>query len=622
MKDFTEFLFQSGKHLTVDGAMGTMLYQKGIVPHKSFELLNIDQPKLVREIHREYIHAGARLLFSNSFGANRFRLAKHSLVERLEEINRASVRLVREAAELEKQEIWVAGSLGPVGQSVAPYGLVKTEEVEACFHEQAKVLLDEGVDLLVLETFLSVTEAKYALLGVARAKEEVNSRTPVALLFSFNHEGKCDTGRSAAQVASEFEELPVDIVGANCSSGPQSVLKALQQMAAVTKKPLFAKPNAGLPKMMDGRLMYMATPDYFLTFTKRLLKVGVRFIGGCCGSTPEHIKSVANCIKAYGYDKEDEHIISVAETEEKDVRLPPVPLAEKSAFAKSLAEGKFVVSVEILPPRGADPSKVIANVKRLKEMGVDAVNIPDGPRASARMSSLALGQLLKRDVGIESILHYTCRDRNLLGMQSDLLGTNAIGVHNVLAITGDPPKLGNYPDATAVYDVDSIGLVKIMNNLNHGVDLVGNSIGSTTALCIGVAANPGSLDMDLEVERLQRKVENGAEFIMTQPVFDAEYLNAFLERIKDFRIPMLVGILPIASNKAAEFMHNEVPGMQLPEHIRKRMREAPEGDAAKEEGIAIAREALQGTKGLVEGAYIMAPAGGVATAMRVIEGIL
>ncbi|MBF0274133.1 MAG: bifunctional homocysteine S-methyltransferase/methylenetetrahydrofolate reductase [Nitrospinae bacterium] len=619
MQRITEYLANKNSYIVADGAMGTMLYSKGAGINKCFELLNIEQEKLVREVHQEYIKAGAKLIFTNTFGGNSFRLAKHSLAGKVEEINRRAVKIAKEAAE--KSNVWIGASIGPIGQAVEPYGRVKKTEAEEAFYQQAKVLIEEEVDLIALETFLSITEASIALEAVNRVKAELKQETPVALLFSFDHQGKSDTGRTAKQVMRTVKNWKVDIFGANCSTGPQPMLKVMQEMASETSKPLLAKPNAGMPEMKDGRLIYMATPDYFLTYAKRFMKVGVRVLGGCCGSTPEHIKYIANCVKAYGYSESDV-VVNIEEKKFEENKVDAVALKDKSPFARKLSEGKFVVSVEVLPPRGANPTKVIEAIKRLKGAGVDAVNVPDGPRASARMSSMALCQLIISQAGMEPIIHYTCRDRNLLGMQSDLLGANAIGIHNILAITGDPPKLGNYPDATAVYDVDSIGLTKMMNNLNHGIDIVGNSIGEATAICIGVAANPGSLDIEQEMERLRKKVENGAEFIMTQPVFDAEYLHSFMKRIKEFKIPVLVGILPIASHKVAEFLHNEVPGMQLPENIRKRMKKAGDGEDGKAEGIELAREALRQTKEMVEGAYIMAPVGGVNTALKVIEGII
>lgn len=619
MKNIVEFLIEDKGYIVADGAMGTMLYNKGVGFNKCFELLNIEQPVLVQEVHQEYIKAGARLIFTNTFGGNKFRLAKYSLEQHMEEVNRAAVKIARDA--IEGKSVWLGASIGPIGQSVAPLGLISQEEAKEAFYEQAKVLLSEDIDLIVLETFLSVTEAKLAVEAVVQAKEELQKSTPLGLLFSFDHDGKSDTGRTPKQVVKAVENLPIDILGSNCGTGPQPMFNVLQEMSSCTKKPLLAKANAGMPEMKDGRLMYMASPDYFVTFAKRFMKVGVNIIGGCCGTTPEYIKNISNTVKAYGYAPV-ETIVSEIDKKVAASVIEPIPLREKSEFARKLAEKEFVVSVEVLPPRGADPTKVLENIKLLKGAGVDAVNIPDGPRASARMSTMALAQLVTSQLDLEAIIHYTCRDRNLLGMQSDLLGANAIGIHNVLAITGDPPKLGNYPDATAVYDVDAIGLTKIINQLNHGLDIVGNPIGTPTRLCIGVAANPGSLDMDMEIERLKKKVDSGAEFIMTQPVFDADYLHEFLEKIKDFRIPMLVGILPIASHKVAEFLHNEVPGMQLPDNVRERMKKAGDGEEGKATGISIARDALIQTKEMVEGAYIMAPVGGVKTALKVIDGII
>lgn len=596
--------------LVCDGAMGTYLYTKGVYINHSFDQLNLSNPELVREVHREYIAAGADIIETNSYGANRFRLAKFGLDNEVKKINIAAAQNgVYEA----RGGIYVAGSVGPLGVGIAPLGMVQQETAVSAFEEQIEALMEGGVDLIIFETFLNSTELELAV----RAARNVSGDVPIVAQMSFGKDSITELGESAEKVAAFLDSLPVDVIGANCSVGPAPMLEAVTKMASISEKPISAMPNAGEPRLVEGRLIYMTTPEYLTTYAKRFIRSGVKIVGGCCGTTPKHIKQLRQTVKALSPRRPS---VTVKQTAPEKKAVEPVPTAEKSAFAKKLADGKFVTCVELLPPKGADPAKVLKNARKLKEAGVDASNIPDGPRAMARMSPMSLALLFKNEVGIDPILHYTCRDRNILGMQSDILGAHAIGLRDILAVTGDPPKLGNYPDATAVYDVDAIGLVKIIDNLNHGLDVAGNRSGAPTAIHIGVGVNPVAINFDEEVKRLRQKVENGAEYILTQPVFDPEKFLRFMEAIEDIKTPILIGILPIASLRMADFLHNEVPGMTVPKEVRKRLEKA--GDDAAKEGIVIAAEALETTHKYVRGVYVMSPAGGVKSALAVLEGFL
>ncbi|MBI3580911.1 MAG: bifunctional homocysteine S-methyltransferase/methylenetetrahydrofolate reductase, partial [Nitrospinae bacterium] len=481
----------SERVVVADGAMGTYLYSKGEYITHSWEQLSLTRPDLVRAVHREYIAAGADMIETNSFGANRFRLSRYGLEQSVREINLSAAR---DAVYEARGGVYVAGSIGPLGVSLAPIGSVKKEDASAAFEEQASALVEGGVDAIILETFTSVEELELAVAAARKAGGGI----PIIAQMSFNEDGMTAMGDPAEKVARILDSLPVDVIGANCSIGPAAMLDIAPKLLSGTRKPVSAMPNAGYPRMHEGRMIYMTTPEYLETYAKRLLRTGVRLIGGCCGTTPAHIRAVHHAVRALSPAR--------VEIETKEVRpeeaVAPVPTAEKSAFAKKIADGKFVTCVEILPPKGSDPAKVLETAKKLREAGVDACNIPDGPRASARMSPMSLAALIRQNSGADPVLHYTCRDRNILGMQSDLLGAHAIGLRDILAVTGDPPKLGNYPDATAVYDVDAVGLVKIINNLNHGLDVAGNRIGAPTAIHVGVGVNPAAINIEEEVSRL------------------------------------------------------------------------------------------------------------------------
>ena len=605
------------KILVCDGAMGTALYSRGIYINRCFDELNLTNPDLVREVHREYIKSGTDIIETNSFGANRFKLKHHGLGDKVYKINKTSAAIAKDEA---RGGVFVAGAIGPLGGGVEPLGKISKLKAKEAFTEQAEGLLHGGVDLFILETFSDLNELHQAYIAVRELCAKDTVEKPIITQITFEDDGNTFYGVSPVRAAKEMESWGTDVAGANCSIGPQPMLESIQKMAASCSIPLSVMPNAGLPKMIEGRHIYLSTPEYFATYAKRFIRSGVRILGGCCGTTAEHIKLVRSAVKALSPSR-----IEITETTKSDKTpetITPVLTAQKSDLAKKLSDNKFVVSVELLPPKGCDPSKVLGAAKKLKEAGVDNSNIPDGPRASARMSSMSLAGLFLREVGIEPIIHYTCRDRNLLGMQSDILGAEAEGIKNILAVTGDPPKLGNYPDATAVYDVDAIGLVKLINNLNHGLDVAKNPIGKPAGIHIGVGVNPGAINIEEEERRFRQKVEAGAEFVLTQPVFDDKLFSNFLERNKDFNIPILIGILPLTSYKSAEFIHNEVPGMNIPENIRERMKKADAANTARETGIEIARDALQKMKDKANGAYIMAPVGGVDTALKVLKGLI
>jgi homocysteine S-methyltransferase len=591
-----------------DGAMGTMLYARGVFINRCFDELNLSSPALVRGIHEDYLEAGADVIETNTFGAHRFKLAPHGLEKQVRKVNREGAKIAREAAQ---GRGLVAGSMGPLGKPLEPYGNISVDDAVAAYREQAEGLVEGGVDLFIVETLPSLDQARAALTAIGSVSE-----LPVAVSMTFNEEGTTFYGDRPEDVVRALEDLGVCVVGANCSQGPQPMLETVQRMASVAKSAkLSAMPNAGAPALVDGRYVYLCTPEYMASYARRFLAAGVSFVGGCCGTTPAHIRNLVRSVRMVQPAREVVTVLPPARPKEAP---RPVPREEKSALARKLWK-KFVVSVEIDPPKGADPGAIIDRAQYCKEKEVDVINVGDGPRASARMSAQSLCVLLEEKLQIDTILHYTCRDRNLLGIQSDLLGAYALGLRNILAITGDPPKLGDYPDATAVYDVDSIGLIRIMDHLNNGCDLAGNSIGPPLAIHVGCGADPGKPDIEKEIQRLEEKVKAGAEYIMTQPVYDPKSLERFVERVKHLNTPILVGILPLYSHKNAEFLHNEVPGMSIPEDIRERMRRAGSGEEARAEGVSIAQEALLAARDLAQGTYIMPPFNKVELAVRVIE---
>ncbi len=603
------------KLILADGAMGTMLYAKGIFINRCFDELNLSSPDLVREIHREYVKAGAELLETNTFGANRVRLAAFGFEEKLEAINRAGVQLAREAA---GEKAFVAGALGPLGVPIEPLGPTSFEEARAIFYEQARALVQAGVDLIVLETFHRLDELRQAVLG---AREAAGPEMIVLVQVTVEDDGRLRDGTSTEVFTRTLDQLPADAIGVNCSAGPKVVLETIEKMACFTRKPLSAMPNAGLPAKVEGRNIYLCSPEYMAQYARRFIRAGARIIGGCCGTTPEHIKQIRSELRSIQPARTPVTAVTVLEEVKPEAKpLAKTPVAQKSQLGAKLAAGKFVAFVEILPPRGVDASKEIAGARMCKEHGIDCINVPDGPRASARLSAQVTCQLIQQHAGIEAVLHFCCRDRNILGIQSELLGAHAVGVRNLICITGDPPRMGTYPDATAVFDVDSIGLINIVNHLNQGLDIGGNPIGSQTALLIGIGANPGALNMDEELRRFAWKVEAGGEYVVTQPVFDLDLLEKFLKSTEQYKLPVIAGIWPLTSYRNAEFMVNELR-VPVPRQYMDRMRRATNAEKARAEGIAIAQEMASRVRPMVQGVQLSAPFGRYEMAIEVAEAL-
>jgi len=595
-----------------DGAMGTLLYAKGIFINRSYDELNLSQPDLIRGIHHDYLQAGAEIVETNTFGANSFRLARHSLADKVRDINRTGARLAREAAK--SFDVWVAGSVGPLGTRIEPLGKTSFQEARDAFREQIQALVEGGVDLLILETFGYLEEIHQAML----AARDVAPSLPLVAQVTIDEDGNCLDGSDPETFAPKLAEWGADVIGCNCSVGPVAMLDAIERVRAATSLPLAAQPNAGIPRSVEGRNIYLCSPEYMASYARKYVASGVRIVGGCCGTTPDHIRVMKSALRVgEARGKTASAHVSGGPAPRA---TPAVPLEKRSALGAKLARGEFVTMVEIVPPKGTDISKEVEGARFLKSVGVDAVNIPDSPRASARMSNQALSLLIQREVGIDAILHYTCRDRNVLCIQSDLLGAAAVGIRNLICITGDPPKMGNYPDATAVFDVDAIGLVNIVRSLNHGLDLGRNPIGTGTGFVIGVGANPGLTDLDEEIRRFEYKVEAGAEYAVTQPVFDLRLLENFLRRIEHCRIPVVAGIWPLVSVRNAEFMKNELR-VSVPDSILERISRAQTPEAARAEGVAIAREMLIAARQMVQGAQISAPMGRYSSAVDVLEAL-
>lgn len=602
-----------------DGAMGTEIYARGVYINRSYDELCITRPDIIRQIHAEYLAAGADVLTTNTFGANRLRLAPHGLDDRLVDINRAAVRLARDVA---RDRAWVAGSIGPLGVQLRPVGRVAPGEAYQVFREQAQVLCEAGVDAFILETFSSLAELWQAFRGV---RDVCDKPIIASMSFQFHRvttEQAQIEGVSPEEAARTIAGWKPAAIGTNCANGPKVVLEIVERMARVTRSRLAAMPNGGLPQVVEGRTIYLAGPEYMGEYARRLVQVGASIVGGCCGTNPAIIREMRTFLQAAAPVSRRAVAVEPVEEEKKEVGLQPVPPAERSAFARKLSEGRFCVSVELDPPRGVDPSKALEGAALLQAAGVDVVNIADGPRAVARMGPAFLAQLVRQSCGMEAIVHYCCRDRNLLGMQMDLLGAWAVGIRNILAVTGDPPKMGSYPNATAVFDIDSIGLISFIEMLNRGLDFSGQPVGGQTALFVGAGCNPGHVDLDLEVERYGRKVKAGASFFFSQPVYEPELLDRFLSRVADLpRVPFLVGVLPLVSFKNAEFLHNEVPGMQVPQAIRDRLERAGTREAQRQVGIDVARETLLAVRSdpRVSGTYIFPPFGSYKAVLKLIE---
>jgi methionine synthase / methylenetetrahydrofolate reductase(NADPH) len=617
MENFRDLLERDAIHV-FDGAMGTMLYAKGVYINRSYDELNLTNPDLVREVHEEYVRAGADIIETNTFGATAHHLKQYGLEGSLRLINVAAARLAREAA---CERCHVAGAIGPLGLRIEPYGPTSFEEAKDLFKEQVAALLEGGVDLFVLETFSDISEMRQALRAVRELCD-----LPVISQMTILPDGNTSFGTTPEVFTARLDEWGADVIGLNCGVGPAILLTAVEKMRTVTNKKLSVQPNAGLPRDVQGRQFYMCSPEYMAKFAKRLIQAGAKFIGGCCGTTPAHIKLISDAVRAASPRKQrvvvrESASARIEELTPADIKV--VPAEERSNWSRKITNGEFVTTVEVLPPKGCDAKKTLEQIKLLKQAGVDGVNIPDGPRAQTRMSAQATALLVEREIGMESVLHYCCRDRNLLGMMSDLLGAAALGLRNLLLITGDPPKMGPYPDATAVFDIDSIGLTNMVNKLNHGLDLGNNPIGQPTAFCIGVGVNPGAINIEEEIKRFEYKVEAGAQYAITQPVFDTEQLREFLKRIEHVRIPIVAGIWPLVSYRNAEFLHNEVPGVRVTSSIMERMRVASDKskEAGRDEGLKIARESLIEVRDLIQGVQVSAPFNNVRYALEVFEAL-
>ena len=610
-----------------DGAMGTMLYNEGVFINQSYDELNLRAPDLVKKIHRAYVKAGAEVIETNSFGANRLKLTQYGLDAQVREINRAAAKIAREVADDAGRPVLVAGAVGPLGVRIEPFGPTSVAEAREYFREQMRGLVEGGADLFLLETFGDLHEIEQAIL----AARDVAPDKPVIAQMTVGQDGLSPYGATPEVIARTLDELGADVIGLNCSVGPQTILEAIEKMATQTKKKLSAQPNAGMPRDIGGRSMYMASPEYMATYARHLVQAGARVVGGCCGTTPDHIKAICEGVRPLAPRVMSAEASHAQQSEAPQRRatdgtepIKTMPLAERSNWGSKIAGKRFVTSVEIVPPRGVDASRMLTDVRKLKDAGVDAVNVPDGPRAQSRMGALLTSVIIEQQVGLESVTHYACRDRNLLGMLSDLLGAAAVGLRNLLLITGDPPKMGPYPDATAVFDIDAIGLTNLVANLNRGLDPGGNSIGSATSFVIGVGVNPAAIDPAHEIKRFEWKVDAGAEYAITQPVFDPAQLEKFLKQIDHVRIPIVAGIWPLVSVRNAEFLANEVPGVTVPAEIITRMRRANEKskEHAVAEGIAIAREMLERVRPEVQGVQVSAPFGKVELALQVFEGFL
>jgi len=604
-------LLDDGRVHVLDGAMGTMLYGKGFFLNVCYDELNLKQPKLIQEVHEAYVRAGAELIETNTFGANPKKLASYGLADDTEKINTAAARLARAAA---GDRVSVLGAVGPLGVRIEPFGPTSREEAFTFFRRQVDGLLTGGVDGFILETFSDLDEIHAALRAVRSACD-----LPAITQMTIGTDGLTHYGTDPETFAKQLAEWGADVIGVNCSVGPAGVLEAVERIVKATDRPISAVPNAGLPKDVGDRQIYLASPEYMASYARRMIEAGARFVGGCCGTTPEHIKKMRDYIASV-VPRHPTVVISRSAVT-TPVGVEAVPLAERSGWGAKLACGEFVTSVEIVPPKGVDPTPMLEQCRALRAAGVAAVNVPDGPRAQSRMGVLPSAILIQREVGIEPVIHYCCRDRNLLGMLSDILGAHAAGLRNILIITGDPPKMGPYPEATAVFDIDSIGLTNLVYRLNHGLDPGSNPIGAPTRWVIGVGVNPGALDLDRELSRFAWKVDAGAEFAVTQPVFDVRQLELFLERVEQFKIPVVAGIWPLLSLRNAEFLANEVPGVSVPEEVLARMRKVSDRgkEAGLAEGVAIAREMFRQVKDAVQGVQVSAPFGRVEVALEVFE---
>ena len=605
-KTFRQAL-DAGECFLFDGSTATALHDRGITLQRSFEECNLKTPDLLLAIHGEFLAAGAQVLTTNTWGANRLKLAARGLEDQLAEINREGVALARKAVAQQGAVAWVAGCIGPLGIRIEPWGPTSFAEARACFREQAAVLIEAGVDLMVLEAFEDLHEIQQAMLAVQELSD-----LPIAALMTPNEEGQALFGAEPEWFIKQIDAWGADVVGLIGGNGPAPQLRLLERLMTVTTKPIALQPNPGMPRMVDGRLIYGATPEYLGEFAGRALAAGARVVGGCSGTTPAHIRAMRSVFR------QERAFVQGGggfELKPHEQPQPEVPFAYRSRFSLKLAQGEFIHTVELVPPKGMEYDKLLAKTRQCQALGVDAINVPDGPRAMARMSALATALIIEQQVGLETILHYACRDRNLLGMQSDLLGAAGLGLRNILAVTGDPPKLGPYPQATAVFDVDAIGLVNMLKRLNTGLDLGGAAIGKPTSFSVGVGANPVAPDLEREKSRFRYKVEAGAQWAITQPVFDADHLFRFLDFAEALDgkggIPIIAGIWPLKSLRNAEFMANEVPGAYVPPSVLARMASRTTAEDQLKEGLDIAREVIELIRPRVRGLQLSAPFGQV-----------
>lgn len=617
MKPFLEAIEE--RVLVCDGAMGTMLYANGVFLNRCFDELNLTQPNLVAEMHQAYVRAGADVIETNTFGANRVKLTTFGLGDAVETINVQGARIARQAADLADSQVYVAGAMGPLGIRIEPWGRTGIEEAEAYFREQASALLAGGVDLFVLETFRDLNE----IAAAVRAVRQLTDR-PIVAQMTTEEDGVTLDGTPPEAFAPALEKLGANVIGLNCSVGPAAMLETVERMAPLTTLRLSAQPNAGKPRDVEGRNIYLCSPEYMASYSRRFIQNGVKLVGGCCGTTPDHIRAIKAAVRsAAGHAgspgpsarSSKPGSVSVAD---RTPLAAPVARETKSRFANALNRGTFVLAVELSPPRGYQADELIQRARAMRIRGIDVINIPDVARAGGRMSALSMAVLIEQQAGIETLLHYVCRDRSLISMQSDLLGAHAMGLRNLLILTGEPSNVGDYPDATALVDVDSIGLTNVVARLNRGRDIGGQEIGAPTAFHVGVAANPGATDLDKEVRRFEYKVEAGAEFAVTLPIFDTDLLERFLRRIEGYRVPVLAGVAPLESLRQAEYFANEVPGVVVPNRVIERMRQADTAGRARAEGVAIAREVVCGVRGMVQGAQVTVSSEDLDVALEVV----
>jgi len=602
--------------LVCDGAMGTLLYAKGVFINRCFDGLNLTQPDLVAEVHAEYVRAGADVIETNTFGANRIKLASFGLGDKMQAINAEGARIARSAA---RDRAYVAGAIGPLGIRIEPWGKVGVDEAQEYFREQAQTLAEAGVDLFIIETFRDLNEIRAAVAAVRSV-----CALPIVAQMTTEEDGSSLDGTPPEEFTPALEATGADVIGLNCGVGPAPLLESIERMAGVTRARLSVQPNAGKPRDIEGRTIYLSSPEYMASYARRFIQKGVRLVGGCCGTTPEHIRQIKSAVRLLSPGQSRVGVAQVAAaatTAQHPSAAIPMPREQKSRLAHALARGSFVAMAEIEPPKGHDCGALIDRARTLKIRGVDAINVPDTPRVRASTSALATAILIEQRAGVETLLHYTCRDRNLLGMQSDLLGAHAMGLRNLLITTGNPPIVGDYPQATGVFDVDSIGLANVVTRLNHGLDVGGASIGAPTSFHLGVVVNSTALDLELELRRFAFKAEAGAEFAVTQPVFDVEALRAFLARVERYHVPVVVGIWVFDSLRNAEYMANEVPGVRVPPALVERMRQAEEKGNALAEGVAIARELVLTARPFVNGVQIGTPGRDIASILGVLEGV-